>query len=70
VSGGNAEDILDEDTMSAFLLGRLPFEQRDYGNKASIYFPEGMAVGPLYPENSSSFMDPKDGELTLAQRPP
>jgi hypothetical protein len=68
VSGGNIDDIQDEDWVRAVLLGRWPSTSHTSGLPVwSNQFPAGMATDRLYPVSSSVYTLPDGrGEVDVA----
>ena len=58
VTGGVKEDILDEDFIRAYFMGRWPDSEKREVPIDNAFFPRNMAKSELYPEESSVYTFP------------
>jgi hypothetical protein len=54
VSGGDRDQIADEDAVASFIVGRWPATHAD--NPMSLEFPVGMSTSAMWPEESSQYL--------------
>ncbi len=68
LSGGDNNGILAEDFGISWMLGqrRQPAFRNPFVNTVSVYYPENLADGPLYPEASSTYIASDGTELESA----
>ena len=63
VSGGKAQDISPENSVSAFFFGQYPAVLHPVYGHYSMYFPLHTSPGMLYPKENSEYTDVKSGTV-------